>query len=399
MRVAQQCAVCQACQRPKTLKAPIEHAPIPSRAMQSVALDIMMMPRVQHHKKLYDAVMVCVDRHTGWIVAVPVKRQGLTAALAATKMLKHQWSIFGVPQVITTDCGSQFVGGWFETLLAGLGIRHIFTHPYFHRAAGRVEVANQILQETLRKINVEGKYTWVEALPAALNHIHNLPGPTGLSPYQILFGRERIMGNVPYTPSIENEDAVDFFSRMKELDEHVSKTLNFIHEKRAATENAKVPSPPEFSVGQKVWYRRPEGSGNKLDSRWLGPALIDQRLGQDSYAVRVGERTVLTAPAVWIKPYLEDEMGGEELPLFFHKRTVPDPQALPDEWVVDKVISMRKQDGIPHFKVHWEGFEEGDATWEAPNNFFHRYAAPVIKYCQENHIPLDVTKFLSPTPH
>ena len=207
------------------------------------------------------------------------------------------------------------------------------------------------------------------------------------------------MGNIPYTPSIENEDAVSFFERMKKMDGNVANILNEIHEKRAMRENAKVSSPMEFSAGQKVWYRRPEGSGEKLDSRWLGPAVVQKRLGQDSYEVQVGDKNVLTAPSIWLKPYVEDEMGGEELPLFTHRRTVSDPQALPDEWVVDKVIGAKMHDGIPHFKVHWEVFEEGDATWEKPNNFFHRYAAPVIKYCQDHNIPLDVTKFLSPTPH
>ena len=399
LRVARQCGVCQATQRPRTLRAPVHYAPIPDRVMSSMSLDIMMMPRVRHHGKTYDAVMVSVDRHSGWIVAIPARKEGLTAAFAARKMLKHQWSIFGVPQTITTDCGSQFTAGWFDTMLAGLGVRHVFTHPYYHRAAGRVEVANQILQEVLRKINVEGKYTWVEALPAALNAIHNLPGPTGFSPYQVLFGRERLMGNIPYTPSIENEDAKAFFERMKILDENVAKTLNEIHEKRAQRENASIPTPIEFSVGQKVWYRRPEGSGDKLDSRWLGPALIEQRISQNGYQIRVGENKVLTSSSVWLKAYNEDEMGGEELPLYTHRRTTPDPEALPDEWMVDKVLDIRWENEVPSFKVHWEGYDEGDATWETANNFFHRYAAPVIDFCAEKGIPLDVTKFLSRRPH
>jgi hypothetical protein len=101
-----------------------------------------------------------------------------------------------------------------------------------------VEVANQVLCEVLRKTNVEKGLVWVEALPAALNHIHNTPGVSGLSPYQILFGRERILSNVPYTPSRENEDAQTFFARMKEIDEEVARVLNELHERRAARENS-----------------------------------------------------------------------------------------------------------------------------------------------------------------
>ena len=34
-----------------------------------------------------------------------------------------------------------------------------------------------------------------------------------------------------------------------------------------------------MQVGDTVWYRRPEGSSDKLASRWIGPALITAREG------------------------------------------------------------------------------------------------------------------------
>ena len=262
-----------------------------------------------------------------------------------------------------------------------------------------MEVANQILQEVLRKINAEQGFSWVEALPAALNHIHNTPGPSGLSPYQILFGREKLMGNIPYSPPMENEDAQAYFQKMRGQDKKVAELLNRLHERRAAKENESRKEPPEYVEGQRLWYLRPEGSADKLGTRWIGPAIVVKPIGLHSYEIQVGERNVLSAHSSRLKPYVEDEWGSEEVPLFLHKRTVPDPHALPDEWVVDKVVDVKFVNGIPHFKVHWEGFEEGDAQWEPPENFFHRYGAPVIQFCQEGNIPLDVTKFLSPEPN
>jgi hypothetical protein len=300
--------------------------------------------------------------------------------------------------VITTDLGTHFVSGWFATIATGLGIRQVYTHPYYHQSAGRVEVANQIHLEFLRKINMERGLTWVEALPAALNHIHNTPGVSGLSPYQILFGREKSLGNIPYTPPRENEDAQNFFARMKEIDERTGRVLNQIHERRAAQENVHRTEPPEFSAGQKVWYRRPEGSGDKLESRWLGPALVTKRIGHHSYEIQVGERNVLTAPAIFMKPYVEDEFTEKRVPLFQHRRTIADKGALPDEWEVEDIVDMTYKHGLPHFKVHWKGYEPGDAQWEPANHFFHRYASPVIAYCQKKGVPLDVTQFLSPVP-
>ena len=119
-KVGHECHACQATQRPHTMKAPMEYAPIPSRIMCSVSLDILHMPRIMHNRKTYDRIAVCVDRHSGWIVAVPMHDRGLMAQKVATKMHKHAWSMFGVPLVITSDLGSQFVADGSEPSFLGL---------------------------------------------------------------------------------------------------------------------------------------------------------------------------------------------------------------------------------------------------------------------------------------
>ena len=55
--------------------------------------------------------------------------------------------------------------------------------------------------------------TWVDVLPQILDRIHDTPGEAGLSPYQILFGRERPLAGVPYEPSVKCEDAKALFKR------------------------------------------------------------------------------------------------------------------------------------------------------------------------------------------
>jgi len=46
------------------------------------------------NEKKYDCVVVCVDRHSGWMVAIKRERKGLTGAKVAKKMLKFQWQTF-----------------------------------------------------------------------------------------------------------------------------------------------------------------------------------------------------------------------------------------------------------------------------------------------------------------
>lgn len=393
-----QCESCQACQRPGDLHGILEPTPIPPAVMASVALDLFDMPMVEYEGSMFNMMVVCVDRHSGWIVAVPCKKQGLTGARVAKLMLAHQWRPFGVPSIVTCDRGSHFVSEWWQTMCALMGIRVAFSHSYFHHTNGRAEKAGQQIIDRMRKIQVDTKMTWVELLPQVLDRLHDTPGEGGLSPYQILFGRDRPLGGIPYQPPHECEDATDFFNRMREVDEVVAFRLNGVHAKQMARANASRRKGPNFQVGDKVWYLRPPESGNKLDSRWIGPTLIVAREGERSYVVETKPGHRVGALQRALKLHVPDTHGGEPIPLYYHQRTVVDPDAEPDEWRVDKILSHREAaDGSGlQFKTKWEGSDR--VTWEPVGNFFSKYNSDFVAYCQNHNLLNDLTKYLSPTP-
>ena len=125
--------------------------------MVSVALDIFRLPLELSRGNSSHSVAVCVDRHSGWTVAVPCLNKGFIGAFVAQKMLKWQWRPFGVPSVIKRDLSSLFVGSWFENLCAGMGIRQAFSQAYDHQANGQAECAGQSSREILQKIYKEKK--------------------------------------------------------------------------------------------------------------------------------------------------------------------------------------------------------------------------------------------------
>ena len=53
--------------------------------MVSVALDIFRLPFVLSRGKSFDSVSVCVDRHSGWIVAVPCLNKGVDRCFCGTE--------------------------------------------------------------------------------------------------------------------------------------------------------------------------------------------------------------------------------------------------------------------------------------------------------------------------
>ena len=137
-----------------------------------------------------------------------------------------------------------------------------------------------------------------------------------------------------HIPPWECYDSQAFFRRMKTIDQYVAKNLNDKHEKSIQRYNQKWSDQTIFEQEEKVWYRRPENSGHKLDSRWLGPALIIGREGEHSYIIQVKPEVQMKAHQNLLKKYVNEKVFGQALPLFYPKRTVIDPEAQSNGWAV-----------------------------------------------------------------
>jgi len=195
----------------------------------------------------------------------------------AKKMVKHAWRPFCVPSVITSNQGSHFVSTRWTTLCSLMGIRQAYSQAYHHQANGRVERAGQQILEILRKLYAEHKINWVEGLPQVLDRIHDVKGESGLSPYEIFFGRERPLGGMPYKPPKECEDSKQFFRRMSKIERLVAEKLNELHEKQTQRINQSRKKLPPLQIGEQILYRPPVNTGEKLDSRWIGPVVVKLR--------------------------------------------------------------------------------------------------------------------------
>jgi hypothetical protein len=367
--------------------------------MTSVSLDIFHMPLTKFEGKPYDCFSLCVDRHSGWTVAIPALNKGLTGSQIAKDMLRFQWRPFGIPTKITSDQGPHFAGAWWHTMCATLGIQMAFSQAYHHQANGRAEVAGQQIKDRLRKLMVEDRVNWVEALPMVIDRLHDVVGENGYSPYEIVFGRFRPIGNLPYPSQVSCQDAEEFFERASILDKKCAKVLNDLHEKRSPYQNSKMSENDPFKIGDKVWYRRPEKSGTKLDTRWIGPVLITGRQGDSSYLIEVKDGVIIKAHRTFLRPYVDDIFLGRPTPLFFHQRTPADTDAEIGEWKVDKVLEHRvKSDGTYEFLTLWEGFPRDEATWEPPGHFIHRYSSDFFNYLSDKKLNLDLAKYLVKTP-
>jgi len=397
------CPICQAMEHPHhALDLRQDPTPVPHTLMDSVAVDVFNMPLVTYEGANYDCYVACVDRMSGWIITIPALRKGLSAKSIAKQMFQRAWSLFGIPSVITSDQGPQFAAAWWQTLCGCLGIRQAFAQAYHHQANGRAEVAGRELQRKLRYLHEQMPgITWVEALPIAVQKIHDTPGESGLQPYEIVTGRTRNLAGVPLPIPRECEDAMEFFERQKEVSKKVAEILNDKHYYKASLLDDKRKEPEEFKIGDLVWFRRPISlTADKALPRWVGPCRVLGRTGQRSYEIEIKPSVSQMVHRSQMKPFRQDVMEGQKFPLHYFRLTPAEEVGHENEWQVEKILKHKKTPNGHMFFTKWEGYPLSEATWEPVNHFFHRYSAPFVNYCLANGLKdqVDVLSHLSHRP-
>ena len=175
-------------------------------------------------------------------------------------------------------------------------------------------MAGKTLIGILRNIWNEDHINWVEALPQVIRAYHDTAGDSGLSPFNIVFGRHRSDASIPYEPLRECETATTFFDRMDHVDKIVANSLNEKNKAEMARINVNGSKKTPFQVNEWVWVLRPKSTyASKLDTWWIGPAKILRRVGDQSYEVQLKPNVTQDVHINHLKPFVEDRVQGKHI--------------------------------------------------------------------------------------
>ena len=410
-RYCSDCAVCRAEKSPNhsTAGNPVYTA-IPEAPMRSVAMDVFAMPEVTVEGETYDCVILAVDRHSGYIVAVPGKKSkkkdkkdkhgvGLQAKTVANAMIRHWLTIFDVPAVICSDRGSQFVGTWFKTMCKHMGIRHAKTVAYHSRSNCWAEMAGRQMFEKFRQLHIdEPGRNWYNSLWRVLQAYHDLPGPTGLSHHRILFLRDRVSRTLPWLN--HGKVARDANAMIAEADDTAAKACKALqdeHEKRAKYfKRGKV---QKYALKDTFWVERHHKDvlSRHRQASWYVPGVIVWKVGQDVYAVRVGDNKILDRDHTQLRPRAPDPSGRPFTFEFTAGDLDSDNEGEDDDFTAEKILIDKPDPGTPGgrlYKVRWKGFAASRDSWEPPSSFVPRYTTVWMDYLKKKNISLDVKDVL-----
>ena len=137
-------------------------------------------------------IMVIVDAFTHYVALNPVPH--CNAYYAYTTLYEHWIAKFGLPDILVTDNGTEFINNEIITLCHLYNIKHKPRTSHAPWTNGLVEGMNRSLQEYLRCIinGNDTKYTeWsadVKLFPLAYNS--QITTTLGMSPYEMVFNQK-----------------------------------------------------------------------------------------------------------------------------------------------------------------------------------------------------------------
>ena len=380
-----------------TSRGEAQWTPVPDQPMESVAMDVFSMPEVHIGKETFDCVVLCVDRHSGYVVAVPARKKGLLAKEVAVMMIRHWLTVFDIPRTICSDRGPQFTGGWFKAICSLMGIRHAKSVAYLSRSNGRAEVAGQQLFEKLRKIHITNpRRNWFEEMWPALKAHHDTPTPGGLSPHQILFGRDPLGRGLPLSGDGMAMDAKEFFARQEQTARDIRQQLEKEHAERQ--KSAPSSTAQKFSLGRMgdpVWVIRLRPMGTYRTKTWFTPGEVVRRIGEDTYRIKVGHGEFRERHESQLRVREPDPRGRHvSLSYAAHEADSDDDYAEQDEYTVKKILAQRPNASAPgglEFKVRWRGYGPSHDTWEPVSSFVPRVNTLLMDYIRKHKTKIHVS--------
>jgi transposase InsO family protein len=156
----------------------------PSAPMEFVAMNLLGPLTTSDHGNRF--LLVITDRFTKLTRAFPLAS---TTADIVAKTFLDGWiaSGYGIPKILLTDNGTQFVAKVFQTFCRLLGVKQVFTSAYRPSTNGQTERFNRTLADYIGAYVAEHQRDWDEFAAIATVSYNIKPHPaTGFTPFELI---------------------------------------------------------------------------------------------------------------------------------------------------------------------------------------------------------------------
>lgn len=201
----------------------------------------------------------------------------------------------------------------FKDFCANLGIRTRYISPYHHQS-NPVERANRTLVNLLRTAEKSDEWD-SEALSAALfAYRSSVHSSLGTSPYTANFGRApRLPIDLKFPTEVQSPKGLaELTERLGQVKREIRSTMTEAAKaQKRAYDKRKGTVTPQFSVGQRVYWKIPNRS--KLDPVWDGPFLLDRQMDDVTWSLAGASGSAKTVHVNQLKECYDDKTPLKKL--------------------------------------------------------------------------------------
>ena len=278
-----QCRSC-ACVKGTTSTAPILEYPTPAGPFETVAIDLLSLPRSRQGST---SVLVCVDHFSRFVVLAPL--QNKSASAVAHALVTHLLCPYTTPSHLLSDNGTEFRNDVLKSICHQYGISQSFITAYHPASNGLVERVNRKILEILRHVSGQFHEAWQDWLPhvaACINSSVN--ASTGKTPHYIVYGSEK---RLPYDLLLQPRIpvySVDDYSQnhlraLQIIHDSVRRSLHASRTEMIQKQHATA-HPVNFKVNDVVFKAAPDRQ-SKLCPKFSGPYIITEKLHGNKFKI------------------------------------------------------------------------------------------------------------------
>lgn len=284
---------CEACQAAKpsneNSKSPMGGFRNPKYPWRLIAIDFIGPITRSRNGKAW--ILTVVDVFSKYVKAFPMRHA--TAELLINILQNEIFFVYGVPQCIICDNGTQFHSSKFESFLSKFNVDKQHTSAYTPRQ-NPSECYNKIIGTALKiYVNKKQHDRWDEQFNEILCAINtNTNTTTKHSPYEILFAHRMITDGNHHAiiADVNDKSHEDHDIKISSLWNEVRESLKEAHERTLKQYNKNANPNLNFEPGEIVWKRNTELSNkaqkktSKIMNRFV-KCVILKKEGHNRYAL------------------------------------------------------------------------------------------------------------------
>lgn len=289
------CHVCQVVGKPNQVIPPAPLCPIPvmGEPFERIIVDCVgPLPKTKTGNQFLLTVMCASTRFPE---AIPLRR--ITTPII-TKALVKFFSLFGLPKVVQTDQGTNFMSKAFAQALRTLNIKHVTSSPYHPESQGALERFHQTMKSMLRKHCHESERDWDDSVPLVMFAAREaVQESLGFSPAELIFGHEvrgplTVLKEQLVVPEQKVRSIPDYVHKLKE---RLQLTCSLAREALTSSQARMKRRYDQraithlFKPGDKVLILLPI-SGSALSTKFSGPYVVEKKLSDTNYVVQTPDR-------------------------------------------------------------------------------------------------------------